>query len=297
MRQLDAELHRFFARRIVRGAFLLAALIVLAAVTIGTVRGKPASMRTYDGQPGPVLVPPGATPAQNPGDTSGDGTTFSYSTPDTRMNVGKDLKNVLEGTGVAMAFVAIVLGASFVGAEFNVGSLTTQLLFEPRRTRVHLGKAAAVAIGAAVVSLLVSLLIGASMYVGSTAKGIVDGVDGAFWSARAGDALRLAATAALAGLMAYSVTLVTKRTSAAIVLFFVQYPLLFLIAPASKPFGFVSHYNPLRALLAMISDPKQSSALFEHGIRTMAGGVTLSVLWVLALLALSNLTFARAEVR
>jgi len=279
VRQLDAELRRFFARRIVRGAFLLAALIVLAAVTIGTVRGKPASTRTFD-EPGAVLVPPGTSSLQNPNGPSGGAGTFTFPTSDTRMNVGRELRNVLEGTGVAMMFVAIVLGASFVGAEFNVGSLTTQLLFEPRRTRVHVSKAAAVAIG-----------------VGSELKGVVEGVDGTFWWARLGDGLRIAATAALAGVMAYSVTLVTKRTSAAIVLFFVQYPLLFLIAPTSKPFGFVSHYNPLRALLAVVSDPKRSTPLFENGIRTMAGGVTLTVIWVLALVALSNVIFARAEVR
>jgi hypothetical protein len=295
VRQLDAELRRFFARRIVRGGFLIAALIVLAAVTIGTVRGKPATTQTVD-KPGAFLVPPGATYVQNP-DPFGGRRSFTFATSDTRTNIGKDLKNVLEGTGVAMVFVAVVLGASFVGAEFNVGSLTTQLLFEPRRTRVHVSKAAAVAIGAGVVSLLVSGLIAGSMYVGSELKGVVEGVDGAFWWGRAGDGLRVAATAALAGVMAYSVTLVTKRTSAAIVAFFVQFPLLFLIEPTSKPFGFLSYYNPLRAMLAVVSDPKRANPMFEKGISTMAGGVTLTVIWVLALVALSNLIFARAEVR
>ncbi len=296
MRQFDAELRRFFARRIVRGAFLLAALIVLAAVTIGTVRGKPASERTVK-EPGAFLVRPGVSYLPTPDDPFGDGGTYSYSTSDTRTNIGKDLKDVLEGTGVAMVFMAIVLGASFVGAEFNVGSLTTQLLFEPRRTRVHVSKAAAVAIGSGVVSLLVSGLIAASMYVGSELKGVVQGVDGTFWWDRLGDGLRVAATAALAGVMAYSVTLVTKRTSAAIVAFFVQFPLLFLIKPTSKPFGFISYYNPLRALLAVLSDPKRSNAIFENGISTVAGGVALTVIWAVVLLAISNVIFARAEVR
>jgi hypothetical protein len=296
VRQLDAELRRFFARRIVRGAFLLAALIVLAVVTIGTMRGKPATTKTVD-EPGAFLVPPGASDVQNPDDPLAGTETFTFSTSDTRMNVGKDLKDVLEGTGVAMVFVAIMLGASFVGAEFNVGSLTTQLLYEPRRTRVHVSKAAAVAVGTGLVSLLVSGLIAASMYVGSELKGVVECVDGAFWWDRLGDGLRVAAAAALAGVMAYSVTLVTKRTSAAIVVFFVQFPLLFLIQPTSKPFGFISQYNPLRALLAVISDPKRADAIFEKGIRTMAGGVTLTLIWVLVLLALSNVIFARAEVR
>jgi ABC-type transport system involved in multi-copper enzyme maturation permease subunit len=296
VRQLDAELRRFFARRIVRGMFLLAALIVLTAVTIGTARGKPASTRTVN-EPGAFLVPPGASYFPTPRGTLGGTGTYTLMTPDTRTNVGKDLKDVLEGTGVAMVFVAIVLGASFVGAEFHVGSLTTQLLFEPRRTRVHVSKAVAVAIGTGVVSFLVSGLIAASMYAGSELKGVVAGVDGTFWWDRLGDGLRVAATAALGGVMAYAVTTVTKRTSAAIVVFFVQFPLLFLIKPTSKPFGFISYYNPLRALLAVLSDPKRSNAMFENGISTVAGGVTLTVIWVLVLLAISNVIFARAEVR
>jgi hypothetical protein len=60
---------------------------------------------------------------------------------DSRIAVGKSLEGARPGTSVVMVFVGVVLGASFVGAEFHLGSLTSQLLYEPRRWRVHLSKA------------------------------------------------------------------------------------------------------------------------------------------------------------
>jgi hypothetical protein len=300
VRQLDADLRRFCARRLVRGALLLALLIIVASVTIGTARGKPATTKT--GKSGTIYVGPGVDVGRAPNvtfppDAGFDDTTLTFTTSDTRTNVGRDLKNVLEGTGIAMMFVAFVLGASFIGADYNVGSLTSQLLFEPRRRRVHLAKAAAVALGVGLLSLATSLSIAVAMYVGSELGGVVQGVDASFWWYRLGDTLRVAGAAAAAGAMAYAATVVTKRTSAGVIAFFVQFPLLFLISPSSKPFGLLSHYNPLRGLLAVITDPRGANPMFENGLRTMAGGVTLMTIWLVALVVLSGMIFARSEVR
>jgi len=58
-------------------------------------------------------------------------------------------------TGIAqagahlLAFLAFVLGASFIGAEFTTGAMGNWLTFQPRRVRVALSKLAAAGIGAA----------------------------------------------------------------------------------------------------------------------------------------------------
>jgi len=54
------------------------------------------------------------------------------------------------GTGVATVLLGLVLlmGATFAGADWSSGSMSNQLLFEPRRIRVWAAKAAAVMIGA-----------------------------------------------------------------------------------------------------------------------------------------------------
>ena len=288
MRQLDAELRRFFARRMVRGTLLVAAFIVVISVGIATGRGHRGHGSYFDPVTGQITQPTGGTSDRAP-DYFGE--------PDTRIDVGKSLENVLEGTGVALLFAGFALGASFVGAEFNVGSLTTQLLFEPRRWRLHAAKAAAVAIGVAAFALAVMLLVAGSMYVGSATHGIVEGVDGAFVAHRAGEALRIAAAVAAGAAMSYCVTLVAKRSSAGMVAFFVQYPLLFLLDPVRMPFGLISHYSPLRGLLAVVVDPATATGANERAIHTMAGGVALTVVWAAILVSQSGLVFARAEVR
>jgi ABC-2 type transport system permease protein len=60
------------------------------------------------------------------------------------------------GTGVATVLLglALLIGATFAGADWSSGSMSNQLLFEPRRARVWLAKAAAVLIGTASVAAL-----------------------------------------------------------------------------------------------------------------------------------------------
>lgn len=55
---------------------------------------------------------------------------------------------------ILYAFLAFVLGASFVGAEFSSGSLGTWLTFEPRRLRVAGSKFVAAGIGGAAIAAL-----------------------------------------------------------------------------------------------------------------------------------------------
>ena len=272
----------------VRGTLLIAALIVVISVGVATAKGHRAHGTYFDPVTGRVSEQKGGGTDQAP---------IYLDATDTRMDVGKSLEHALEGTGVALLFAGVALGASFVGAEFSVGSLTTQLLFEPRRWRVHSAKAAAVAIGAALFAIAVMLLVAVSMYVGSAAHGVVQGVDGTFVAHRVGEALRIAAAVAAAATMAYCVTLVAKRSSAGIVAFFVQYPLLFLLDPVKMPFGLISHYSPLRGLLAVVVDPATATGANERAIHTMAGGVALTVSSVAILVGLSGLLFARAEVR
>jgi hypothetical protein len=289
VRQLDADLRRFFARRMVRGAFLLAAIIVVISVSAATMTGKESRQVErnfgYEYDENGVII--------------NTGPTFIETTSDTRIDLEGDLQNILEGTAIAMLFLAFVLGASYIGAEHNVGSLTTQLMFEPRRGVVHASKAGAVAIGTAVVSLAVSFLISAGLFVGSKINGVDGpGPDAGFWIDRVGDAGRLAAVVALGGVMAYTVTLVLRRSSAGIIAFFLQYPLLFIISPEHETFGFVSKYMPLRSLLTVLVDPsREETALFDNGIRTVAGGVAVTAVWIVALMAVSGRLFARAEVR
>lgn len=305
MRQLDAELRRFFARRIVRGTFLIAVLVVVLVVTITTAKGHPGheysldpkTGRVTDAATGQVIGDNGSgqIPSQFAGTDENGRILIGES--DTRTNIGKDLGDALEGTGVALLFVSFVLGASFVGAEFNVGSLTTQLLFEPRRWRVHLAKSVAVAVGASTLALAVMAFVALAMYIGSELNGVVQGLDGAFLAHRTAQALRVAAVVGVGATLAYSVTLVAKRSSAGMTAFFLQFVLLNLIRPDKMPFGPISHYAPVRGLLAIVVKHTDAAGIQERAIHTMAGGVVLTTVWVVVVVGGSGFLFARAEVR
>ena len=64
----------------------------------------------------------------------------------------------MERRGVEVALVVVglmvIAGCTFAGADWSSGSLTNQLLFEPRRSRVWLAKAGAVTLGCGLVALV-----------------------------------------------------------------------------------------------------------------------------------------------
>jgi hypothetical protein len=305
VRQLDTELRRFFARRIVRGTFLLAVLLVVLVVSIGTAKGHPGHEYSLDPQTGQVTDAATGQVIGNEGSgripSSFGGTDENgrilIGESDTRTNIGKDLGDALEGTGVALLFVSFVLGASFVGAEFNVGSLTTQLLFEPRRWRVHLAKSAAVALGTAALAFAVLLIVALAMYIGSELNGVVHGLDGTFFAHRAAQALRVAAVIGVGAMLAYSVTLIARRTSAGIIAFILQFVLLNLINPNKGTFAPISHYAPIRGLVATLIRHTSAENVQDRAIHTIAGGVTLTAVWVVIIVGGVGILFARSEVR
>jgi ABC-2 type transport system permease protein len=70
---------------------------------------------------------------------------FGLESPETGMLVA----SLSTTNSYLYAFLAFVLGASFIGAEFSSGSLGTWLTFEPRRLRVASSKLAAAGLGGA----------------------------------------------------------------------------------------------------------------------------------------------------
>ena len=288
MNQVDAELRRFFARRIVRSTVLIAILIAAVSIGIVTVRGHPARSGNF-GRATTV--------------TDRSGRPFVANLPtnvrDTRIDVGRSLHSTLEGVAVAMLFVGIVLGASFIGAEFFLGSLTSQLLYEPRRWRLHLAKAVAVAIGTAIVTAIICIGIGALMYGGSVLHGVVRDIDTTWWRHRAVDLSRTVAAASAAAVLAYSFTIFVRRTTATIVLFLAQFPLIGIVRPERPVFGALSRYAPIRGLVAITSDPRahRGDDMFVSPLRTNGGVIVFLLVWVIVLVTLTGVSFSRSEVR
>src|SRR5260221_5755802 len=170
---LGAELRRFFARRVMRAALAFAIALATLVLVIQIARSDPPSSGQHNGF---VCSQTGSLPP-----------TCRPSVSDHRLKIGDRYSGTVKGTGVAMILAAFVIGASFIGAEFAAGSLASQLVFEPRRARVVVVKAVAVAIGLAFLAVLVLLYIGLLQWAGSSTRGVVHGLDSSWFAARAGD--------------------------------------------------------------------------------------------------------------
>lgn len=125
-----------------------------------------------------------------------------------------DLESVEEGQGTAiivmLTALLLVVGTTFAGADWASGSVSNQLLFEPRRARVWLAKAGAVFLGAAVTA---TVLLGAfwlTLYLVAESRGISTGAtvqESIRWGAARG--IVLAAGAATG---AYALTMLLRHT-------------------------------------------------------------------------------------
>lgn len=297
---LDAELRRFFSRRVVHGAFAFGIALSTLVLVILTVR---SDFRNGHPSGGAVVCvnPTGGAPATiEPGNGQlQDGCTFQnqFDTirQDHRLKIGANYSDTVKGAGVAMVFVAFVLGASFVGAEYGAGSLSTQLLFEPRRNRVIAVKALAVGIGGAVLSILLLLYVGVLQWIGSMLRGTVSGLDATWFAARAGDVTRVSAAVALATIATYAITVVARRTVAAVAGLLVAGWVSNIVGVLDN-WQWVAKYNPASAFVVVAVDPRVSPG--DHArLLTVRGGIVSSCLWAAGLAVVAAVVFARREVR
>jgi ABC-2 type transport system permease protein len=171
VRLLLVELDRFRSRRAIVLMLLAAALLtgLLAGTAIWDTRpvsdaDRAAAVASANAAAqDPELIRDIADCRENPTDFFGPDTTSSecdrYLTPRPQDYLPRNelhLGAVLENRGlVAVALVSALLvisGATFAGGDWATGSMSTQLLFRPRRTMVWAIKAAAVLIAALVTS-------------------------------------------------------------------------------------------------------------------------------------------------
>ena len=134
-----------------------------------------------------------------------------------------DLGTVLQRRGVEVALVVVgllvIAGCTFVGADWASGSLTSQLLFEPRRSRVWLAKAAAVTIGSGLVTLVALSGFWLTLAAIAQARDLAipsSDVTRIVWHVARGVALGMGA-----GLGAFALTMVFRHTVATLALLFV----------------------------------------------------------------------------
>lgn len=225
MRALIAvEIRRMLARRLVRLFLALALLnVVVSGIWIFAksnrdvagaraarhAAGIEACVRGEFGPP-PALFEPGEREEFCASITDGN-----LEDVDPRFHL-TDLTDVFQALSPLLIIGTWLLGASFVGAEWEAGTIATFLTWEPRRLRVLVGKAlAAIVVGIAATALLQALLAGA-LLPAAVFRGTTEGTDAAWLRATVGVALRVTALAGVAATIGLSIAAITRRTSAAL---------------------------------------------------------------------------------
>jgi hypothetical protein len=157
------------------------------------------------GPNGAAVVPGGCPTAQELLPSFDKRFVYAVAVPSTTRNIA-----------LPLFFVAFALAASFIGAEFGTGMMTTTLTWEPRRGRVLLAKAvpAFVVLGAAVIVLLAFMAV-AYIPIGAL-RGTTAGMSGGFWEHLTGLWLRAAGLAVFGAALGIGLATLARNTVAAL---------------------------------------------------------------------------------
>jgi ABC-2 type transport system permease protein len=240
MRLLSVELTRFRSRRAIALLALAAVLVALAFIAATAWNTRPlthedrtdaVAQADLEGEKpeiqqqvvackahpkdylGPSATPDQCAAAMVPGPEA------YY--PRDPLSLGRALSPAGLGLPLAMVVVAlmVIAGCTFAGADWSSRSLTNQMVFEPRRTRVWLAKGAAVAIGSGLVSLVV--LSGFWLGLGAVAQARDVSVSSTQVTHVVWHVARAVVLSMGAGLGAFALTMIFRHTVATLALLFV----------------------------------------------------------------------------
>jgi ABC-2 type transport system permease protein len=240
MRLLAVELNRFRSRRAIALLVLAAAVlaVVLAGMTAWNTRPLSHADRTdaaaqadLQGEKPEIqqevracraapqdFLGPSATAAQCE-DALVPGPQAYYPRHELSFSTALSTSGLGLPLAVVVVSLMVIAGCTFVGADWASGSLTNQLLFVPRRTRVWLAKAGAVTLSAGAVALVVISAFWLILALVAQARGVSvpsRDVTHVVWHV-----LRATVLAMGAALGGFALTVIFRHTVAALALLFV----------------------------------------------------------------------------
>jgi ABC-type transport system involved in multi-copper enzyme maturation permease subunit len=230
------ELRRFVSRRLVQVLVLLLLLAIAVTGVIVAVNSKPPSAAAYADarmqrtlnvracadHPRRYGVEPG------PGETSEAACEramgpLSGWASDERFDLS-GLRDIFLGTSFVVSALGLVIGASFIGAEWHWGTIGTLLTWEPRRTRVLLVKLLACMAATFALFLAIQAVLGLVLWLVAATRGITEGTGSASWfRSVAGVVVRSAALGAFSAAVGVAIATVGRNTAAALGVGFVYF--------------------------------------------------------------------------
>jgi ABC-2 type transport system permease protein len=201
------------------------------------------------------------------------------------------VRDVLLGSSPPFLVIAFLFGASFIGAEWHFGTITTTLTWEPRRVRVLAVKALVAAVFSAVVFVFLQVFLAAVLYPSAAVHGTTEGVDAQWIRDLAGVVLRGTLLAAICSTIGLAIASLGRNTTAAMGVVFVYFVAVEQIVRALRP-GWVEWLFVENASLLISGN----STTFPPLDRSMVGAAVLLTLYGAALLAFGLLWFRRRDV-
>lgn len=140
---------------------------------------------------------------------------------DPRLHARTALPGGVKTVAVVVGVLALVLGASYVGADWHIGTMQALLFWEPRRGRVMAAKAVALLGVVAAFSVVFHLVVYTGLYLIGATRGTTDGVTGGLHLSNLLTAGRGLVFGAVMALVGYAIAGLARNTVAALVAAFV----------------------------------------------------------------------------
>jgi ABC-type transport system involved in multi-copper enzyme maturation permease subunit len=127
-----------------------------------------------------------------------------------------DMQEIFLGMTVPLSIMMLLIGASFVGAEWSHGTMTTTLTWEPRRIRVLLVKSSVAALLCFGLYMTLQVLLALILLPAASINGTMEGVDGDWLVESAGVLLRGGGVVCLAAIGGSAMASVGRNTAVAL---------------------------------------------------------------------------------
>lgn len=132
-----------------------------------------------------------------------------------------DLPEILEGTSSITSILGLVIGASFVAASWQTGTISTIFTWEPRRLRWFAARILVLVAGVFVMTVVIVLFLSAGLAFAAMLRGSTVGVDGAWWTDALTTSFRVSVAAAISAVIGGAVAAIGRHTAAALGVVFV----------------------------------------------------------------------------
>jgi ABC-type transport system involved in multi-copper enzyme maturation permease subunit len=235
MNLFEVEVHRFTARPAMRIGCVIVALLIIAGGSLAFA----FSSRDVEGatrkERARAAAEHQACLAEAPGDVMRCGEFDADAIhADPRVHLSA-IPEVFTNVAGNLIVLALVFGASFIGAEWHHRTMTATLTWESRRARVALAKIAAAATVSFFAVIALEALLSGSLLPAALFRGTTEGIDGPWLTHTISVGVRVAVLGAFASSLGASLGLVSRNTAFAIGISFLWIAVLEGIVRGTRP--------------------------------------------------------------